>query len=100
MLRMMVYLSACLAASGSSSPIAMPLTLVGRVRRKGPVKSSPAFGLGSQVSVCVGPPAIQSWITDFALGAALLRIFRSGQDPELGRFREERLPHHSLPRAG
>ena len=70
MLRMMVYLSACLAVSGSSSEIAIPLTLVGSVRRKGPVKSSPAFGFGSQVSVCVGPPAIQSWITDFALGAA------------------------------
>ena len=60
MLRMMVYLSACFAESGSSSPITIPLTLVGSERRRGPVKSSPALGFGSQVSVCAGPPAIQS----------------------------------------
>jgi hypothetical protein len=36
-LRMMVYLSACFASSGSSSPMLTPATLVCTARRNGPL---------------------------------------------------------------
>src|SRR5512146_2406639 len=67
MLRIMEYLSACLASNGSSSPIRIPSTLVGMGLSSGPQYSVPASGLGSKVSKWHGPPHIQIWITDLAL---------------------------------
>src|ERR1035441_3259318 len=73
--RMREYLSACLASSGRSSEMRMPLTLVAMGGFKGPQESLPASGLGSKVSRCAAPPHIQIWMTDFAfaLGAAAIK---------------------------
>ena len=78
MLRMIEYLSACFASSGSNSQICMPSTFVGIGDRSGPQKSVPASGLGSKVSRWHGPPHIQIWITDFA--------FRTGHIGNVANF--------------
>src|SRR5512146_813176 len=71
MLRMMEYLSACLASRGSNSQMRMPSTLVAIGLSRGPQYSLPASGLGSKVSRCAGPPHIQIWMTDLALAAGV-----------------------------
>src|SRR5262245_60808952 len=53
------------AICGNSSPMRTPVTRVGMLAN-GPRKSAGAFGLGSQVSSCAGPPHSHSRMTERA----------------------------------
>ena len=70
MLRMMEYLSACLASSGSSSPIRMPSTLVAMrlVQRAAVVVARVRLRI-ERIEVD-GPPHIQIWMTALALASS------------------------------